>query len=456
MWPLLSPLNETKLEGATRIQEENIAAAKSQEIDLQIEKDKLEAQKKRRPVRILLLGQRGSGKSTILKSLQSRFAPIAFKEDSFAWCIVIHLNLVSTVNHILDLLPPTSPAQPHDGGGRSSRNGVDPDSRSTDEIERLRMQLRPLREVEIVLSKRPTTGKRPSRGPSSTTLGSDQPSFKSADVVIRFGSRWKAVSKLHGTGRRDQMHEMRQIIAACCPDIVSLWENDTVQSAISGHEEFQEHPTTFFLNNALRICQTGYEPTVDDILRTHLATLGVEEHHLALEGGQIEQQNQEWVIYDVSGSRTQRAAWVPYFDNVTIIMFVVPLSAFNQVLDEDIPMNGLFDSFQLWRTICNSKILAGVAFIVIFNKQDLLAKKIEAGIQFKDFVTSYKDKLNDAQSISQYLRRKFVGIYKEVSPVNRPLFSHVMCAIDGQAASSILIYIHEILLRGHLEETELM
>ncbi|KAF9652419.1 G-protein alpha subunit [Thelephora ganbajun] len=435
MWPPLPPPDESELERAMRVQEENIAAAKSREIDLQIETDKLEAQKKRKPIRILLLGE--SGKSTILKNFQFHFAPIAFKEDSLAWRAVIHLNLVCIVNFVLDLLHPTSPAQPRDGGGRSSRNGVDPDSRSTDEIKQLRMRLRPLREVEIILFKKLTMGKCPTRRPSSVTLGSDQSSFKSADVVVRSGSGWKVLSKLHGPGGQGQINEVRQIIAACCPDIVSLWENETVQSAVSSHEEFQEHATTFFLNNALRICQMGYEPTIDDILRTRLTTLGVEEHRLTLEGGQIEQRNQEWVIYDVGGSRTQRAAWVPYFDDVTVIIFIVPLSAFNQVLDESV--FSLFDSFQLWRAICNSKILAGITFIVIFNKRDLLAKKIEAGIQFKDFVTSYKDKPNDAQSISQYLRQKFAGIHKELSPVNRPLFSHITCAIDSQATSIVLI-----------------
>ena len=82
-----------------------------------------------------------------------------------------------------------------------------------------------------------------------------------------------------------------------------------------------------FLNDALRICQMDYEPTTgapftlfgfrlpfngppaEDILRTRLTTLGVEEHRLILEGGQIEQKNQEWLIYDVGGSRTQRGKY---------------------------------------------------------------------------------------------------------------------------------------------------
>ena len=51
--------------------------------------------------------------------------------------------------------------------------------------------------------------------------------------------------------------------------------------------------------------------------------------------------------------------------------------------------------------MCNSGLLARITFIIIFNKRDLLTKKIEAGVQFKDFVTSYKDKPNDAHSISK-------------------------------------------------------
>jgi len=198
-----------------------------------------------------------------------------------------------------------------------------------------------------------------------------------------------------------------------------------------------------------------YEPTIGTRF-TRLTTLGVEEHHLTLEGSHIEDRNRRWVIYDVGGSRTQRAAWVPYFDDVTAIIFIVPLSAFDQMLDEDPNVNRLLDSFQLWRTICNSKVLSRITFIIIFNKRDLLAKKIEAGVQFNDFVTSYKDKPNDTQSISKYLRQKFAGIHKELSPVKRPLFAHVTCAIDAKDTEIVLIRIREILLRMNLKDTDLI
>lgn len=183
-----------------------------------------------------------SGKSTILKNFQFHFAPVAFKEDSLAWRAVIHLNLVCIVNFILDLFPTTSLTQPRDGDGRSSRNeSNDPDGRTTDEIKQLRMRLRPLREVETILSRRLAMG---SRRPSSMAIGSDQSSFKSSGIVVRSGSGWKALSKLHGPSGQDQINEMRQIIAACGSDIVSLWENETVQSIVLDHEEFNEQATT--------------------------------------------------------------------------------------------------------------------------------------------------------------------------------------------------------------------
>jgi len=73
------------------------------------------------------------------------------------------------------------------------------------------------------------------------TPGPDQ---SSPEIVVRSGSGWKALSRLHGPGGQDQMDEMRQIIAACCSDIDSLWQAEIVQSIISGHGEFHENATT--------------------------------------------------------------------------------------------------------------------------------------------------------------------------------------------------------------------
>jgi len=38
-----------------------------------------------------------------------------------------------------------------------------------------------------------------------------------------------------------------------------------------------------------------------------------------------------WHLYDVGGARGQRHTWVPYFDEANAIIFVAPISAFDQV-----------------------------------------------------------------------------------------------------------------------------
>ena len=38
-----------------------------------------------------------------------------------------------------------------------------------------------------------------------------------------------------------------------------------------------------------------------------------------------------WHLYDVGGARGQRHTWVPYFDDANAIIFVAPVSAFDQV-----------------------------------------------------------------------------------------------------------------------------
>lgn len=56
------------------------------------------------PFGLLLLGQAESGKSTTLKNFQLHFTPRKFKADAEAWRTVIHLNLLRSVNYVLDLL----------------------------------------------------------------------------------------------------------------------------------------------------------------------------------------------------------------------------------------------------------------------------------------------------------------------------------------------------------------
>jgi guanine nucleotide-binding protein alpha-1 subunit len=54
---------------------------------------------------------------------------------------------------------------------------------------------------------------------------------------------------------------------------------------------------------------------LDDILRARVQTTGPEEHRISIEANGGGDLGKEWVVYDVGGSRTQRAAWAQFFDD---------------------------------------------------------------------------------------------------------------------------------------------
>jgi len=57
--------------------------------------------------------------------------------------------------------------------------------------------------------------------------------------------------------------------------------------------------------------------------------MGVAEHVFDVD---IHGKSVTWHLYDVGGARGQRQTWVPYFDDANAIIFVAPVSAFDQVL----------------------------------------------------------------------------------------------------------------------------
>ena len=83
-----------------------------------------------------------------------------------------------------------------------------------------------------------------------------------------------------------------------------------------------------FLNSIERVASTSYTPATDDILRCRLQTMGVASYTFNV---QVSGKNINWHLYDVGGACGQRHTWVPYFDDANAIIFLAPVSAFDQV-----------------------------------------------------------------------------------------------------------------------------
>ncbi|KAI6001591.1 G-alpha-domain-containing protein [Pisolithus orientalis] len=470
---LRPPQGETEEDRVIRLAQEAEARRRSQAIDESIKAERIE-QKKKSVVRLLLLGQSESGKSTTLRHFQRLYIPSAFRAERILWRSVIQLNVVRSVRTILDAVstvrpPPTPPSNDIQSPAEDSDDDT---IYVPHDIEVLKMRLSPLHHVEAVLiAKLIPPSQDDSWAPMTASSAGDQRWHHSQEIFVRPGATsWKGVlaksfpcptsvrpnsiDDASSTGvTRD---EAQQVLHACCGDIISLWNNRFVRQLLTKRKIRLEEAPGFFLNDLQRVTALNYIPSDDDVLRARLKTVGVSEYRCQMEAAAGREQGTEWRIVDVGGSRSQRATWVPFFDDVDAIIFLAPISAFDQVLTEDRTVNRLEDSVLLWKAICSNKLLANVDLVLFLNKCDILEAKLKSGIRLAKYVRSYGDRGNDVETACKYFRTKFSAIHREYSPLPRKFYGFCTSVTDTTTTAGILASVRDMVVRRHLKQSRLL
>ncbi|KAF9002158.1 heterotrimeric GTP-binding alpha subunit [Cyathus striatus] len=403
-WTGATP-NETDEEKEERLRVLGEAERRSKEIDVDLQETKKLLEKRKKAVKILLLGQSESGKLA--------FAPNQFSNERVVWKTIIQLNVISSIKTILETLK--EEFEPDTGAPRSSTDDY-PQSQALRDLRRIRLGL---------------------------------------------GSGWKAMlngsrrTSVEPAGRTILNHENdpTTVLAAQRGDIEELWTDPGVREVLRKRGVKLESSPGFFMNDIARIATPDYKPTDSDIIRARIRTVGVEEHHFIVEKGQ--DANSDFYITDVGGSRSQRATWVPYFDDVQAILFLAPL-AFNQTLEEDSRVNRLEDSLSLWKDICSNKLLAAANLILFFNKKDVLIETLESGVLVRKYVPSYGDQPNEVTQVTKYFKDKFRSSHKKYSPTPRPFMCYETSAIDISSMAVLLVGVRESILRQHLREGDMI
>lgn len=585
------PKNEPPADRWAREQREAQARLISEQIDAQIKAEKQASRKRLKPVKILLLGQSESGKSTTVKNFQLAYAYSSFLEERSAWKAVIHLNLIRSVNAILDVLSkemPRTTSQPQSplntprnrslsrpstvrvrsslsitqpsstppsavhvrsstsAGSRTSQPSEptlvepnnDPDADDdpedddddddeidssapplTDRHRMLQLRLAPLRQIQRDLER--------SLGAASTEApefaGEAAPWTRLDDVLGTRGTRefsitsrsgWKKALKRvkagYSSGRRTslgsrdearvgtgsaedaalrkqpldkrrsrpqspfvfdvnmddeyddegecepQAQSAAEVIASCAEDVAALWSDAGVQAVLSRRKakaRLEEGPG-FFLNDVARIAARGYEPSDEDVVRARLRTMGVQEYRFRFERGP--DAGRDWLLYDVGGARSLRHAWLPYFDDINALIFLAPISCFDERLAEDRRVNRLQDSILLWKAVCGSKLLQNVQLILFLNKCDLLHKKLSRGVHVAKFVPSYGDKPNDVREVAKYFRHQFKDIFTRYSPEKRPFYAYMTSVTDTKATAVTVATVRDGIHRNSMKGADML
>ncbi|KAI0246623.1 guanine nucleotide binding protein, alpha subunit [Lactifluus subvellereus] len=469
---LRPPQDETPAQREQRILAEQQAKRVSDAIDEQLRIERAELKKNNPDVKVLLLGQSESGKSTTLKQFQLLHTPAAFQAERTAWRIVIYLNLVRSLRRILDTI---SMEQEEEGQERlDSASPVSGSQTPTDpEIHRIAAEkhaeytavLRPVFELEGRLMNRL---REDDDEDEATRLGDGSTpgwSVPRGEYAVRTTTNWKRALTLRrsrsnrtstSTPWWEDPSDPVHVLDTCRDAMIRLWKDEWVRRLLVEKCIRLQESSGFFLDEIERVTTKRYTPTDEDVLKARLKTVGVVEHRFAINMGTM-RGNTNWVIYDVGGARNQRHAWAPFFQDVNAIIFLAPISAFDQVLTEDSNINRLEDSLLLWRALISNKLLEAVPIVLFLNKCDLLREKLEAGVRLKNYLVTYGDRPNDYESVSKYLRNKFGSLHNQSAPKReRELFIHYTAVIDKAKTAQLITNVREAILRINLKTLKLM
>ncbi|RDX57473.1 G-protein alpha subunit [Lentinus brumalis] len=493
---LRPPASETEHERVTRLHREVDAKRISDSIDEEIKADRERMRKSKQDIRLLLLGQAESGKSTLQKQFQLMYNPSGLDEERLSWRTVIYFNIARPVRRILEALEtvgegdddddmaseaafanlPDTPTGLPVAADFSEQMSLSPSQASLEKkVAQLRARLSPLLAAEASLAERLSGGVNVSgsgrgsvfvrSGWQSRTLGlafgkarertssGGRFSFTGRNSLDNKGSEMELQARIAQAEEDRLIEEVASVLSECQGDVRELWELPAVKKLRDRRRLKLEEWADYFMDTISRVATPGYIPTTEDILHARIQTMGVAEHvfDMSVHGRTV-----RWHLFDVGGARGQRHSWIPYFDDATAIIFMAPVSAFDQYLDEDPRINRVDDSLQLFKQICSNPLLKRAHLVLFLNKTDLLRAKLATGTRVNKYITSYGDRANEYDAVVAYFKAHFTQVHRRNNENSRVLFTHLTSVVDTKAMQSIITDVRDSIFRGYLKSAALV
>jgi len=245
--------------------------------------------------------------------------------------------------------------------------------------------------------------------------------------------------------RVDEIKEGEEIDATTGALIKQLWADPQIQKTYGMRSHFQlTDSAQYFFDMIDSVCPAGYVPSEQDVLRSRVPTTGIVENEFLIEGSIFK-------MYDVGGQRSERKKWIHCFENVTAVLFVCAISAYDQVLYEDDTTNRMQESLTLFDEICNSHWFRDTSMILFLNKRDLFAEKIEK-VPLSRYFPEYTGD-NTYEQASEFVRQQF-----EAKSINtsKQVYTHLTCATDTNNISAVFNAVKDIVIKKGLSRAGLM
>jgi len=221
------------------------------------------------------------------------------------------------------------------------------------------------------------------------------------------------------------------ITQECADYFKRAWNDKGMQETWRYRSKLQlQDSLKYFIENIDRIAMEDYIPSKDDVMHVRIKTTGIVEEDLTME-------NRHFKIVDVGGQRSERRKWINCFGDVTGLIFVASLTAYNQYLYEDENVNRLHESLKIWGELLNDSDTFDDACIVLFlNKADLF-KEMCMETPIKKCMQHYTGGLSEDDQY-EYIKNLYLSKVKAKSRLSgrgslaktRDVFTHKTCATN--------------------------
>jgi GTPase SAR1 family protein len=182
-------------------------------------------------------------------------------------------------------------------------------------------------------------------------------------------------------------------------DMQILWKDPAIQETFAERDAFAfNEPTVSFLERIPEVLNPGYVTTLQDVFLSRVRTSGIVESTFRVASNLVR-------IVDVGGQRTERKKWIHCFKNVTAVLFVADMTAYNSLLEEDGQTNGMDEALNLFSDVCDCDWFTNSSIILFLNKKDLFRKKVGV-VSIRNHFPNFEG-VENFQTVSLFIEKQF-------------------------------------------------
>lgn len=183
--------------------------------------------------------------------------------------------------------------------------------------------------------------------------------------------------------------------------ISQVWREHVVRRIFDEHRSAFLDSTEWFFCSLARIGRPDYVPTIEDMLRSRVKTIGIVEDAFEVGGLTLR-------VYDTGSERNERKKWSYTFDaSLTMIVYVASLSEYDQLCYEDDTTNRMRESICVFKEIQESLLLRRADLCLVLNKEDVLRGKL-CRVPLSDHFEEFNEG-DDFDAACKFIKRLYLS-----------------------------------------------